>query len=199
MISGMTKTLASVLVILVIAVSGYAIVDYLVEQKRNEAMVTFRAQADSAVQFADSLTAVVSARDTQITRLESEVERLRTRRPSQPRVDSLRHEVDSLYAELSDSVTQAYDIIPKQHVLIAEQDSTIRVLDRVIARQDTLLVLKDSTITDLRSGVDSLRTILAKAPEPPRQKRIFGLLPTRTTAVLGGVVLGVLLHAAVSR
>jgi hypothetical protein len=153
----------------------------------------FRQSARESVQYADSLSELVEARQKAIDTLKAEVVRLKGRRPVFPTVEIERARADSLYAELSDSVRAAYEIIPLQQRIIARQDSTIAVLDSTVTVQDDIIGLQDSNIVSLRLVADSLRTVLLRPPKPPTQERLFGLfpMPSRKTVAVVSYVAGV--------
>lgn len=184
-------------VLLATTLYGYSYVDGLMDRQNDQhvkEILEFQAKAAAAVAHADSMDAVIEARQQRMVMLESQVRDLRSKRPEKAAMDSAKSAiVAAMEAAEGDSVAMARTVIPAQQDLIGRQDSTIKVLDAVLVRQDTLLAQKDSSLADCRAASDSMRAVLMNPPKPPKPPVFLGLfpLPSRKTSALLGAAAGV--------
>jgi len=162
---------------------------------------TFKAQADSANHFADSLKTqiVIQENEARISiskshMLEKQVTVLKSK------TSVMKDTRDSLRTTIVDSTEMARKIIPLQDSIIVHQDTVIHKQGEQITNLMRALTLKDSTISLLTLSRDSLQTIVRNIPPPPKNpNKIMGFsLPSRTvvgaTAFVVGVVASFALH-----
>lgn len=162
---------------------------------------TFKAQADSANHFADSLKTQIVIQENEarifISKshiLEKQVTVLKSK------TLMMKDTRDSLKSTIVDSTEMARKIIPVQDSIIVHQDTVIHKQGEQITNLMSALTLKDSTISLLTLSRDSLQTIVRNIPPPPKNPNKFmGFsLPSRTvvgaTAFVVGVVASFTLH-----
>lgn len=163
---------------------------------------TFKAHADSANRFADSLktrivilqsdanaaVSTASVLGKQVVILKKTAETMKGNR-------------DSLKVAIVDSTEMARKIIPVQDSIIAQQDTVIHTQGEQIVHLTKALALKDTTITLLTWSRDSLQSIVRIIPPPPKNPNKFlGFnLPSRTVVGIVGFVAGVVTSFVVVR
>lgn len=161
-------------------------------------MREFKKEAQRASQYADSM-AVQVARQDSISREARARASEAQRRADQSRnqAATLTRGLDSLRATISDSTEMARVIIPKQdsliqqqRVTIVHQDTTIQNLERVVVSQDTSILL-------LTASRDSLQRVVNAIPTPPSPP-IFPRI-SRTRALVGGVLIGMVVKTVISK
>lgn len=175
----------------------------------------FQAQTEQTVKMLDSVKKVVDQRDEEIlihiieaNDARAEVSRLKAAMPNPQVIAVLRTKIDSLKAATGDSVALARTVIPAQDTLIKQQDSVIVIQKlSMLAKDNENIALRKanggllSENLTLKTALDSARTNLVNIPKPPENpdKWFFGLInkPTRTQALVGGFVGGILADMAI--
>ena len=163
---------------------------------------TFKAQADSANHFADSLKTQIVIQENEARTaimlshvLGQQVKTLKTK------TSDMKDNRDSLKKTITDSTEMARKIIPVQDSIISHQDTIIHKQTEQIEHLSKALTLKDSTISLLTWSRDSLQTIIRNIPPAPKNpNKMFGLnLPSRTTVGIEGFVVGVVASFALHK
>lgn len=163
-------------------------------QPVSDSLVVFRQEAAEAVRYADSLLAENDKGRRRELRLEKRVRYLTSIMPDTLRLDSLRQAAESLYQATDDSLRAAVPVIAAQREVIQQQDSALTVQGKLLATKDTLLARCDTNTLRLTLALDSTRTVLTNPPAKPKPERFLGFLPmpSRRTAFLGGLIVGLL-------
>lgn len=159
-----------------------------------EQVKTFRAQADSAIKFSDSLKTHIVNLKTDATEAEQKARSLNAKVGQLSRQISNRRGIaDSLRKTITDSIELARVIIPHQDSIIAQQDTVIKTQHTQMSQLNIALAKKDTAIDLLTVSRDSLRTLLAQVPPPPKNpnKTWLGIrLPTRKQSAIAGAIVG---------
>lgn len=152
-------------------------------------MREYKAKAESASQYADSIAIEVSRQQTIAKAAQARATAAQQQAgQSRAQTATLVSGLAVVRDVLGDSVEMARVIIPKQDSIITQQEVTIALQDTTILNLNAVIVSKDTSINLLTLSRDSLQTIVDNIPEPPPPPKFPKI--TRKHALIGGVILG---------
>ena len=153
-------------------------------------MREYKAKAESASQYADSMAVEVSRQQTIAKAAQARAWSAQQHAgQSRAQTATLASGLAAVRDVLEDSVEMARVIIPKQDSIIAQQEVTIAFQDTTILNLNAVIVSNDTTINLLTLSRDSLQTIVDNIPEPPPPPPFPKI--KRKHAFVAGVIAGV--------
>jgi chromosome segregation ATPase len=176
--------------------------DIYIEQAKQ-----FKADAEAASAFADSLKLEVEQNEQEAAEAQARAEELASTVVSlRAQTNELRNRRDEIRSTIVDGETitleLATELIPLQDSIIEQQEVTIQVQETQIAELYTVIERKDLSILLLTTSVDSLQTVIANIPPPPSNpNKLFGFinLPSRKTVAIVTFAAGVITTLSVTK
>lgn len=176
--------------------------DIYIEQAKQ-----FKADAEAASLFADSLQLEVEKNEQEADEAQARAEELASTvvslRAQTNELRNRREEIRSAIVE-GDTITLeiAKELIPVQDSIIEQQEITIETQETQIAELNTVIEKKDLSIHFLTTSVDSLQTVITNIPAPPKNpNKLFGFinLPSRKTVAIITFATGVVTTLSVTK
>lgn len=160
----------------------------------------FQADAEAASLLADSLKMEVEKSEQEAEEaLERAADLAQDVRDLQVETNNLRNRREEIRSTIleGDTITLevAKELIPVQDSIIEQQEKVIDTQAQQIVELNTVIEKKDLSIYFLTTSVDSLQTVVANIPPPPKNpNKVLGFipLPSRKVVLVSGFVAGIL-------
>lgn len=176
--------------------------DIYIEQAKQ-----FKADAEAASAFADSLQAEVEQNELEAAEAQARADELASTVVSlRAQTNELRNRRDEIRSAIVDGDTItleiAKELIPVQDSIIDQQEETIETQANQITELNTVIERKDLSIHFLTTSVDSLQTVISNIPPPPSNpNKLFGFikLPSRKTVAIVSFTAGIVTTFAITK